>query len=87
MPSFLSPDAFAFFNEYEDAFIGVAHRYGMESVVAYDYDKIISILQERDKMTYDIAVEHFDFNIIGSWVGDRTPLFIEKCQIEQLQDF
>ena len=27
--------------EYEDAIIGVAHRFGAEPIVAYDYDKVL----------------------------------------------
>jgi len=23
------------------------------------------------------AIEWFDFNIMGSWVGDKTPIFIQ----------
>tara|TARA_Y100000310_G_scaffold340521_1_gene436581 strand:- start:1167 stop:1442 length:276 start_codon:yes stop_codon:yes gene_type:complete len=61
-------------NLYEEAIIGIADRFGMQSSVAYDYDKVIEILA-RD-MSYEEAVEYFDFNIIGAWVGETTPLFI-----------
>ena len=61
-------------NLYEEAIIGIADRFGMQSSVAYDYDKVIEILA-RD-MDYEEAVEYFDFNIIGAWVGETTPLFI-----------
>jgi len=27
-------------------------------------------------MEYDEAVEYFDFNIKGAWVGETTPVFI-----------
>ena len=27
-------------------------------------------------MTYGEAVEFFDFNVIGSWMGEETPEFI-----------
>jgi hypothetical protein len=29
-----------------------------------------------DGMTEEEAVEYFDFNQIGAWVGDRTPCFL-----------
>ena len=61
-------------NLYEEAIIGIADRFGMQSSVAYDYDKVIEILA-RD-MSYEEAVEYFHFNIIGAWVGETTPLFI-----------
>ena len=62
--------------EFDEAIIGVAERIGMEAVVAYDTDKIIEILS-RD-MTEEEAVEYFDFNIIGAYVGERTPIYIKK---------
>lgn len=63
------------FDDIEDAFVGVAERFGMEPVTAYDYDKCIEIYMENG-MTYDDARDHFGFNVIGGWVGDRTPVFI-----------
>ena len=63
------------YDEFEDAIIGLADRFGMDTSVAYDYDKVIKILMED--MSYEEAVEHFDFNVIGGWVGDSTPVFIK----------
>ena len=31
---------------------------------------------ERDGMTRDDAEEFFQFNTVGSWVGEKTPIFI-----------
>jgi len=72
---------------FEKAFIGIAHRACQEDVVAYDYDKCIAILCERDGMEYDEAVEFFWFNTLGAWVGDKTPVFIKPMTgIEELYD-
>ncbi len=46
----------------------------MESVVAYDKEAILEILM-RD-MSEEEAIEYFDFNIIGAYVGDKTPVFV-----------
>jgi len=27
-------------------------------------------------MDYNYAVEHLDFNIVGAYVGEKTPLYI-----------
>ena len=32
--------------EYEDAIIGIAHRFGSDMIVAYDYDKVLESLAE-----------------------------------------
>lgn len=41
----------------------------------YDHEKIIVILMERDGMTREEAYEFFDYNILGAYVGDRTPIY------------
>ena len=69
-------------DEYENAIIGIAHRFGSESIVAYDYDKVLESLAEQFKQEgsndpYIDALEFFNHNIIGSWVGDKAPIFIQ----------
>ena len=44
--------------------------------VVYDYSKCMEILQERDGMTAHESHEFMEFNVVGSYVGDFTPLFI-----------
>jgi len=56
-------------------FLGVACWENFK-VFAYDREKIISTLMRRDKMSYEGALEFFDFNIIGSYVGEKTPIFV-----------
>jgi len=31
-------------------------------------------------MDYAEAMEHFDFNIAGSYVGEQTPIFMHKIE-------
>lgn len=61
---------------YDDCVIGIAHRFGNQQVLAYDLNKILLKLQERDGMSYEEAVEFFEYNMLGSYVGDRTPLYV-----------
>jgi len=67
---------------YDEAVLGVARRCGQPDLIAYDVEKIIEILVTRDDMTYEEAVEFFDFNIAG--VGEETPIFIIKMTIEEV---
>ena len=60
---------------FDDAIIGVAERFGMPVVAAYDYDKVIEKIM-ADGCTREEAIEHFEFNILGAWVGETTPLFV-----------
>ena len=61
---------------YEEAVLGIAERCGKPAVVAYDARKCIAILQERDGMEYEDACEFFQFNTLGAWAGEYTPIFI-----------
>lgn len=62
--------------EFDEAIVGLADRIGMSTVVVYDTTKIIDILCERDGMDREEATEFYEFNILGAYVGERTPLFI-----------
>jgi hypothetical protein len=63
---------------FDEAIIGMAERINLGPVVAYDVEKILQIMVERDNMTYEEAQEFFDYNIIGAWMGEFTPIFITK---------
>jgi len=59
----------------EEAFIGLsAMQPSRQMCAVYDYDKCIAVL-EKD-MSYDEAVEYFEFNTVGAWVGEHTPIFV-----------
>jgi len=43
----------------------------------YSVSSCIQILMEKDKMTREDAMEHFDYNVKGSYVGEQTPIWCE----------
>lgn len=57
----------------EDACIGIDAR---EGKLVYSVTKVLDILQERDGMSYDDALEFFEYNIACAYVGDKTPIFV-----------
>jgi hypothetical protein len=61
---------------YDDCIIGVCHRINQPTILAYSYDKLIA-RHIKDGMTRIEAIEFFDYNQLGAWVGDNTPCFIE----------
>tara|TARA_R110000796_G_scaffold22846_8_gene65824 strand:- start:6144 stop:6389 length:246 start_codon:yes stop_codon:yes gene_type:complete len=71
---------------FDEAIMGVVQRFGQETVILYDTDKLIDILVQRDEMPYDDAVEFFEYNILGSWVGEETPAFFSGTTLEQLEE-
>ena len=52
--------------------------FGSEPVVAYDFNKCIEILIERDGMEREEAIDFINFNVIGAYVGLNTPVFIMR---------
>ena len=71
-------------NGFEDAFLGEAMRYGFNGrVAAYDYGKCLDILMQ-DGMTYEEAEEFFSYNTLGAWVGEQTPVFIDKLSLAEV---
>lgn len=65
---FLSED------EFDEAIIGVVERAGGSPVIAYDTQKILDILEQS--MPMEDAQEYFDYNILGAYMGDKTPVYI-----------
>ena len=63
---------------FDDAILGISTRIGDDSLIAYDYDKCIKILQKD--LSYEEAVEYMEFNVVGSYVGEGTPIFIKRLQ-------
>jgi|TARA_Y100000310_G_scaffold338213_1_gene427244 hypothetical protein len=60
---------------HDEAIVGVVTRFGQSPVLCYDYKKVIGTLVSGG-MSEEEAVEYFDFNIEGVWVGEGTPCFI-----------
>ena len=73
---------------FEDAFVGTTiSAFGRKQVAIYDYDKCILILMHDNHMTEDDAIEYFDYNVIGSWVGEDTPIYINQHTILNIEDY
>lgn len=61
---------------FEDAIIGIVEGACRPAVVAYDYYKCVEILVKRDGMDEEEADEYLQFNTVGAFVGEMTPLFV-----------
>ena len=60
---------------FEDCIVGVAERFGGPPVAVLDLEKMLKKL-EKDGMSYDEALEYFEFNILGAYVGEQTPVYM-----------
>jgi len=62
---------------FDECVLGIGSRCGMEDVLVYSKKKIVYTLRDRDEMTVEDALEYIDFNILGAYVGERTPIILE----------
>jgi hypothetical protein len=63
----------------EDAFVGLARHCGQPTLAVYDCGLCINILM-RDGMSEDEAEEYLEFNSIGAWAGEHTPLWLVRVE-------
>ena len=61
---------------FDEAVLGIGRQFDRMMVV-YDRSRCIELLM-ADGMTRDEALEYFEFNVAGAWVGESTPLFLER---------
>jgi hypothetical protein len=59
--------------DFDPCVVGVARRFN-DTVLVYDMGKVLAMLMAQG-LDHDEAVEHFEFNIIGGWLGNMTPIF------------
>lgn len=57
----------------DSAIIGYAQRCGEPVVVVYDRKLLVKLFMQGG-MEEDEAEEYVDFNIVGAWVGNGTPI-------------
>lgn len=66
---------------HDAAFLGY-----VDGVACYDANVIIDTLMRRDGMTYEEAIEFFDFNIAGSCLGPGMPVYLWRMSLQEFQD-
>jgi hypothetical protein len=71
-PDLLTLDGF------DEAVLGVVERAGLLAV-CYDRNKILEILM-RD-MNLDEAMEYYEFNILGAYMGEHTPVYLDMMPL------
>ena len=67
-------DEFLIADGFDDAVIGV--DYGSSRLI-YSCKKCIEILIDVEEMEPEDAIEHFQYNVAGAWVGEKTPIWCE----------
>jgi hypothetical protein len=67
---------------FDDAILGVVFD-NMNAVprIAYSITKCLEVLIKRDNMSKEEALEFFDFNVQGAYVGEKTPIWVDDLMI------
>lgn len=59
-----------------DGFDKAIVGYTTNGNLVYNIEKMAGILMERDKMSHSDAIEYLEFNVLGAYVGEMTPVYI-----------
>lgn len=54
---------------FDDCVLGTVRPWNGPAVLIYSCEKVVEKLVERDGMSHEEAVEFFEFNIAGAYVG------------------
>ena len=61
-------------DQYDSCLVGVGYRFHDGPLAVYDIDRVLSVLGEE--MSEGDAQEWFEYNTLGAWVGEGTPIFV-----------
>ena len=65
-------EGFTIATGFDDAIIGLDES---SMRIIYSTHKCIQILMDKDELSEEDALEHFDYNIAGSYIGNHTPIW------------
>ena len=68
----------------DDALLGYGDQAG-QTVAVYDYDKCLEIFMQRDGMDREEAAEHMSYNVAGTHLPGKTPVFLERLDEEDTE--
>lgn len=69
--------------EFRPFIVGVVERCGMPLALCYDRSAVIEYLIQQIGDEEE-AIEHFEFNVIGGYVGPTTPFFLDRSVAAEL---
>jgi hypothetical protein len=61
---------------FDDAVIGICSA---SYRIIYSVNLCINILMDRDGMDEEEAIEYFQFNVVGAYMGEKTPIYMDDA--------
>lgn len=71
---------------FDDAIIGMECSGDVPRVV-YSIQLMVHVLCERDGMTEEEAVDFISYNVIGSYVGEGTPIYVDVMNANEIRNY
>jgi hypothetical protein len=66
---------------FDAALLGFGRRF--DKVVAiYSYKKCVEVLVKNSGLSEEEAEEYMEYNVVGAYVGDQTPIFMIEAEID-----
>jgi hypothetical protein len=65
---------------FEDAFVGISRRCGQPTLAVYDCQRGVELLMQREGMTTEEAEEWMEFNVVGAWAGEQSPIWLVRVR-------
>ncbi len=59
------------------AIIGFGGQACGKKLLIYDYQKLVNAFMVANNWTEDESIEWVDFNVVGAYVGEGTPIIME----------
>lgn len=82
----MSEDEMLVWDGFDDAIIGTAQSWtggALIERICYDGEKMVGMLEEQGMDRVE-AEEHIQFNVIGGYIGEMTPVIMWKALKEEL---
>jgi len=61
---------------FDNCIIGITEEFGVGPRILYSKDMILETLTENQNMTYHESLEYYEYNILGLYAGEQTPIFL-----------
>ena len=71
---------------FDDAIIGMECSGDVPRVV-YNIQLMVHVLCERDGMTEDDAIDFINYNVVGAYVGEGTPIYVDVMGADGIRNY
>jgi hypothetical protein len=65
--------------EFDDALVGFVQVFSRQAA-CYDQERVLEILESQG-MSEQAALDYFEFNVVGAYVGEKTPAFLTMFRL------